>query len=518
MTAGNFTYQGGLNLSNSTLTFNPPADSTSYGTMSMTGDYSGSNSTINMNTYLDAGGTTTAKQGTNRILINGNASGVTTLVVNNNGGPGASTDSNANTINDVGEGISLVQVSGSSSADAFALKDGYVAVGAYQYRLYAYQPGQSDAGQRLVAAEANGHWDYRLQNAKAATGGTTPPVVPPTTSPGNPAPSPDVRPGLVPQAPSYLVHNNALFSYGQQLIGALHQRLGEIKGPHTRGEAAEFYVRAIGGDHRYASNLTAQQYGYEYRQSLHGLQIGGNWLKLDGDANRLRAGLALSRVEGRTAPHETYATDGSILEISRERTRADSVAATVTWEHGNGLSVDGIVGAGRYRSDVTTPLRAGRAARLESNDLFASVEAGYDWALNGSVTLQPQAQVTWQKLDTERMADADGVVVDLGTPELLTWRVGMRALFAPETGSDESAFTQYVKLNYFDSVGPEQRAFLSGSRFVTGEYGHTVEFGFGLTASLKNKLSFYGDMSWQKDIGHASREGWSASLGARWTF
>src|SRR5688500_2860136 len=131
LSGGGFTFNGGLNLTNSQLKFNLRPDGT-YGAMNVSGgDYAGSGSTITMNAFLDAGGSTLANQGSDRILINGNASGQTTLVVNNNGGPGASTDLNGSTFNDAGEGISLAQVSGNSSATVFSLQGGYVAVGPY---------------------------------------------------------------------------------------------------------------------------------------------------------------------------------------------------------------------------------------------------------------------------------------------------------------------------------------------------------------------------------------------------
>jgi len=534
LSGGDFSYGSGVNLTNSQLTFNLRTDGT-YGVMNVTGgDYTGSGSTITMNTVLDAGGSTVAGQGSNRILINGNASGQTTLVVKNNGGAGASTDLNGSTFNDANEGISLAQVSGNSAANVFSLQGEYVAEGPYQYRLYAYEPGKSDANQRLVDADANGHWDYRLQNAKVATGGTTPAPVTPT-SPTTPAPvvpqipstSTDVRNSLVPQAPSYLVHNNALFAYGQQVIGTLHQRIGEIGGAHAPTDAnVELYARAFGGDHRYASNLTVAEYGYDYDQDLQGLQIGGNWLSLTGEDSSLRLGLALSHGTAHTAPGSVYGVEPTVLsngkrvalEISREKTRADNAAITLTWQHASGLYVDGVAGGSQYTSDVYTPYRNGKVTRLESNDVFASLEAGYGWKVSEGVTIEPQVQVSWQKLDTDRVTDIDGVVVDLGTPEQFVWRVGARALFSPMVGADGSALSQYVKLNYYDSEGPEQHAFLSGERFVTGDYGHTAEFGYGVTASLKNGLSIYGDANWQQDIGHASREGWGANLGLRWAF
>jgi len=543
LNGGRFNYVGGVNLTNSNLQFNVPSNGT-YGALSVTnGDYASTGSTIRMNTFLDAGGTTVAEQNTNRLLINGNASGVTTLVVQNNGGPGASTDLNGSTYNDANEGISLAQVSGSSSAGVFALQGGYAAVGPYQYRLYAYAPGTSDATQRLVDTDADGHWDYRLQNAQVATGVAPPvaPVVPPVdpvapvapsvpTPPVAPVvPSPELRAGLVPQAPSYLTHNNALLSQGQQVIASLHQRKGETGGAHVRSDKnAEVHVRAFGSDVRYASNLSAAGYGYDYQQDVQGLQIGSDWLISLGaeDSSNLRLGVVYSQSTAHTEPESVYGVKPTVevngrqmpIEISREKTRAENAAITATWQHASGFYLDGLAGAGKYRSDVTTPFRDGRVARLESNDVFASLEAGFGWKVSPGVVIEPQAQVSWQKLDTDRTSDVDGVVVDLGTPELFVWRVGVRALFSPAVGPDGSALTQYVKLAYQGSEGPQQRALLSGERFETGEYGETAEAGYGLSLSFANGVSFFGDAVWQRDIGGASREGWRANAGVRWAF
>lgn len=523
-TARQFTFQGGINLVNSNLTLGKSETTESYGTVAVTGNYSSTDSAINMSAFLDAGGTTVAGEGTHRILVNGNASGQTILSVTNNGGPGASTDLNSNTFNDANEGISLVQVSGSSTANAFVLKDGYTAVGAYQYRLYAYQPGQSDAAQRLVEASANGHWDYRLQNATAATGPTNPqpPTNPETpTNPSQPpvSPPPVNRPGLVPQVPSYLVHNSAMFAHGQQAITAMHQRQGELAGRHAHKDAkGDVYARVFGHDHDYASNLTAQQYGYDYQQSLHGLQVGGNWLALDGNGGNLRLGLVLGNSRSRTAPRETYAADSTVLESSVAKARSNSLAATMTWADVRGFYVDGVMGGIQHRTDITTPFREGDVARLESESIFVSIESGYDWKISDFVTLQPQLQLGWQKLDTDRITDVDGIVVDLGTPELLAWRAGVRALFTPKVGSDGSVLTQYIKLNYHDSNGTNQRALLSDDRFITGEYGRSAELGFGLSFSMKQNLSLHADMSWHKGMSDASREGLAGSAGVRWTF
>ncbi|KRG68158.1 autotransporter outer membrane beta-barrel domain-containing protein [Pseudoxanthomonas dokdonensis] len=531
-TGGGFNYNGDNTFNNTSHTFNIKSDG-SYGNLTSNGNLtSGAGNTIIMNTFLDAGGSTTLGQGSNRVLVNGNFSGeAITLDIRNNGGPGASTDLDSSGVNSANEGISVAQVAGSSNANAFALKGEYVAVGAFQYRLNSYGPADADKSQRLVNEDADGFWDYRLQNAKAAENPTPPPpVVPPVTPPVDPttpvtpvAPTAGERLALVPQASSYLVQNNTLFAYGQQSIATLHQRFGEINGANSPAEGdAQVFVRTFGGQSSYNSDLSFNEYGYDYEQDFFGLQVGGNWLRLSGQDSSFRLGGALSAGKSQVNPNTVYLADASVGEVSRMQTDATSVALTATWQHNNGFYVDGVVGGSWYKTDIDTPFHQSRVAKTESSAIFASVEVGYSFALGEHVVLEPQAQVSWQKLDTETDTDHDGVVIDLGQPELFIWRVGARALLSEQTTAKGTAVTEYLKLNYYGSEGPDQRAFLSDEYFATGEYGDSVEFGFGATASMRNNWSLYGDMAVQMDVGSdqgsASRTGWIGTIGAKWVF
>ena len=89
------------------------------------GNYVGSTgSRIGFNTYLGADSSSS-----NLLVINGGqASGTSSVLVNNTGGPGAQT---------VADGIRLVQVTGggSTATDAFTLGQ-RVAAGAYEYQLF----------------------------------------------------------------------------------------------------------------------------------------------------------------------------------------------------------------------------------------------------------------------------------------------------------------------------------------------------------------------------------------------
>lgn len=66
-------------------------------------------------------------------------------------------------------GISLIQVAGASTQNAFTLPGGYVTGGTrFQYQLNAYGPtspnGPADPSQSLVGSGA--HWDYRLHRRR----------------------------------------------------------------------------------------------------------------------------------------------------------------------------------------------------------------------------------------------------------------------------------------------------------------------------------------------------------------
>jgi hypothetical protein len=323
---------GQLALNDSSIQFTPPA-SDGYKTLTVNGDFSGTGGAIGMNTLLNEGGPLSNQQ-TDRLLIQGNVTttGTTVLDVTPQG-TGASAPIDKNGAVDATDGISLVQVGGMSRADAFALRYGYVAVGPYQYKLYAFGPGQADASQNLLpSGELN--WDYRLApkyveipvggdgdgkgdggggdgdhggdgDGEDHGGGSGVPDPAGGGTPVNPPPR-----DLVAQLPSYIVAPTALFTYGDALIDTLHQRLGEIRDtspsdPH----GGELFVRYIGSQQRYASSHGA--YGYDFDQQINAVQLGGSLLSLTNDASSLRIGWALDKGSTRVTPRVFDSEDAS---------------------------------------------------------------------------------------------------------------------------------------------------------------------------------------------------------------
>ncbi len=506
---------------------------TGFKSLRVRGDLVGNGGTVALNTVLNEGGALN-NQFTDRVLVEGNASGTTYLKVTGSG-TGASTDTNSNGRMEANEGISLAQVAGTSSVASFALAGGYVAVGPWRYDLVSYQPGASDATQRVVAGQGNGFWDYRLQNAVVPDPTPTPtpdpapsPTPDPTPTPTpDPTPAPDpsgnggvtpVRPAVVPQVPAYLSASTAMLSYGVRSLGTLHDRLGELHSyePAKAGNSDEFYARVFGGNYQYASDRSSSQYGYGFNQNDRGIQIGGTWLKTDTDASTFRLGMYASTGTSRITPK---AVDGD----SRMRMSGNSVAATGTYVHGSGFYVDGVVARNYYNTHVDTAYRGSDMASIKTHGWTYSLESGYPFVFGNGLRLEPQAQVIYQSLHTNNFTDSDGLDVSSRNEGAWTGRVGAQLgkTFATSGGQ---YWTPWARLNYLWSSGGRNTVTMTSDAWgvagtlESGSWGQVWQLGAGVTGSLTRAVSVYGSADYQTNTGSAGEQGWSANLGLRWQF
>ncbi|MET0937486.1 MAG: autotransporter outer membrane beta-barrel domain-containing protein, partial [Luteibacter sp.] len=509
-----------------TMGFLPTGDATHH-TTTVHGDFGGTGGVIAMNSELNQGGAL-ANQASDRLLIEGNVttSGATEIVVTPTGA-GALTDANRNGAVDANEGLSLVQVAGNSRADAFVLRGGYVAAGPWQYTLHAFGPGEVDAAQNALATGAL-NWDYRLGNRFVCEGGnecveperpdpegpeppvdpTVPPVDPgvPPVDPGVPpvGPGEEGRESVVPQVPSYLSAPAALLTYGDMMNDGLHQRLGDIRqGDSHDPVGGEVFARVLGGQLRYTSNLSFERYGYDFDQQVNAIQLGGSLIALDGDYGTLRAGWALDHGTTRVTPK---AADGS----SAAKYRASGTAAWVTWQDGNGLWVDGVLGATRYRGDIGTDLRGADVARLRAHGWTVSVEAGLPIAIGDAWTVEPLLQVKHQSLTFRDFVDADDLDVRLGTARQTTTRIG-----AQVSRSVDPVFTPYARVDLSHTNNGQVAADVSSdawdiaSRFASGRVGNTYRAALGATSQLGRHVQLYGEGYYQHFMGGYGMRGWA---------
>ncbi|HEY4202641.1 MAG TPA: autotransporter outer membrane beta-barrel domain-containing protein, partial [Devosiaceae bacterium] len=180
----------------STILFAPEAP---FGKIT-THDYVGTSGTMVLNTYLDTDGAPSDQL----VIDGGSATGTTTLVVNNSGGPGNYTDN----------GIKVVDAinAGTTAPTAFAM-NGPVIAGAFSYNLFR--------GPRLAGTDAYGDaqntddWYLRSQ---------VKPVTPPNDDPGEPPVTPPPGPLYQPGAPIYEAYPGALL--GLNGVPTLRERVG----------------------------------------------------------------------------------------------------------------------------------------------------------------------------------------------------------------------------------------------------------------------------------------------------
>ncbi len=498
------------------------ASAESRSTVRIHGDYAGSGGTLTLNTTLDAGGPL-AGQATDRVLVEGNVTttGTTELVVVGTGA-GALTDTDRDGVVDANEGISLVQVGGTSRADAFALRGTYVAAGPWQYKLHAFGPGATDATQNLLGDGATLAWDYRLGNTYVCESECDPvtpvdppvdPVDPPIVPPVDPDPVPGEREAVVPQLPSYLSAPAALLTYGDMLNDGLHQRLGEIRyGVSNAPAGGEVFARYLGGQLRYTSNLSFQRFGYDFDQQVNALQVGSSLIALDGDNGSLRAGWAADHGTTRVTPK---AVDGN----SSAKYRANGVTGWVTWQHGNGMWVDGVIGTTRYRGDVGTDLRGADVARIRAQGWTMSVEAGVPLAIGGDWTVEPRFQLKHQQLRFRDFTDVDDLDVRLGTAKQTSATIGARV-----SRSANARLMPYggVDLTHTSNGDPSAQvssaAWNVSDRFGSGRVGNAYKVSAGAVSQLTDHVQVYGEGNYQHFTGSYGMRGWAGNLGVRVTF
>lgn len=433
------------------------------------------------------------------LRVNGDVTG-TTLIDDRilAGSAATQSDANGDGAIDGREGVSLAQVSGSASADSFALQGGYLAAGPWQYGLYAFAPANGGAG-----------WDYRLANRYVCEDGSL--CQPQAGSTASRA----ARPALAPQVPAYLSAPVGLAYYTQALTDDLHKRLGELRDGQRSGTGGELFLRYLGSNLSWQSNRGLSDYGFDADIDYSAVQLGGNLLQLDGVSDSLRGGMAYTRGNTRIRPH---AADG----YSSTSFDSDSVSFYGTWQRDSGFYLDGALSWSWHRGD-TDIARQKEVAKLKADGWSASLESGYPFVFANGLRLEPQAQLTWMRLKFDDATDKDGVKVAFDDDDQTIGRLGARL---DRTWQDDAQreYTPYLRANYSHGWGGGAKVKVGaagsdiGQDFTSGRFGQMWDVGVGTTTRFRNDLSLYAEADYRKEIDGNGAKGWRYNAGVRWTF
>ncbi len=208
---------------------------------------------------------------------------------------------------------------------------------------------------------------------------------------------------VVPQVPTYLLLPNALFHAGLVDMTTQNKTLETMRNAfHSFGKdnkKTAFFLRAYGGSHHYASNLSAFEYGY-------GAEL---------DYNAFQAGVLLNEIEslyGRTffgvlGNYGNLSLHPQDVEQSKKSAfNKWSVGAYGSLQHDTGFYMDGVLSYGLFKGDVLT--RARGKAIAKGKQFSGSLTSGRTFATGyKGVVFAPQIQVVYQHLQFNKTRDID---------------------------------------------------------------------------------------------------------------
>lgn len=420
----------------------------SIGTMTtITGNYAGvAGSTLKMDTVLGNDASATDK-----LIINGNTTGTTSLSVNNVGGTGAQTV----------EGIQVVQVDGASSG-TFALTSP-VQAGSYEYQLF--QGGTS--------TPTDGDWYLRshLTTVDCKVTNTCTPIY---------------RPGVA----GYVAAQTANAHQGFDQLGTLHERMGEQR--HVTADGKQTWGRIY---HREESNDGHDRFSYD--QNRTGFQIGQDlWVKRDNQAQK-HAGVSLSYVHS-NADFSDSVRPLAGLEAGTGSMSADSIGIGGYYTHmgDDGRYLD-VVGQISHLRNKFTDSYAGKATQTGWR-AGLSAEVGKPVAEYKGWKFEPQAQLSYQYTDYGSFNDAISKV-DGYDAHTLRGRVGLRVHKDANYGTDRQAQYYAIGNVIHDFIKPE--AVTIGNTTVRENFDRTYwELGAGIQGQVAKNTYVYADARYQQSF------------------
>ncbi|SSZ39146.1 Type V secretory pathway, adhesin AidA [Bartonella grahamii] len=496
-----------LHLDNSSIIFSKPTEE-HYQTLHIGSGKPDStavyNATGDAKIYFNAewsDGAAINEQKTDRLLINGDVSGTTSVYVTGrleDDNVEANTSAAANV-----RGLSLIQVSGKAEESSFKLVNGYTTRGGLpdMYTLRAYGPdssqGKANIAQNLFDEKNESFWDFRLQPELLGNGsGSGPSVIAP-----------------VAQTASYLVMPNALFYSGLTDMAKQNALLANIR-TSVLGKEEEkqtgFFLYTYGSTGTLSSERGPLKYGYGADIRYAALQAGVTLAALEGQNTTTHFGLVGTYGQLSFTPKD-------IADAGKSTLDKWSLTAYGSVQHNNGFYVDTLLSYGILKGHIANALRGNTAKLNDAKMLSVSTTIGKEFATGmEGLTFEPQAQIAYQHLMFNTIEDADNFAVDMNNPSQWLIRVGGRLTKTIST-ENSRPMSFYGKVNLIKTFGDDGTIQI-GRNFDLDPMGLAIEGGVGINAQLSHNFSLHGDVSYQQKLQKTGISGANFSGGIRYQF
>ncbi|MGF6305186.1 MULTISPECIES: autotransporter family protein [Paraburkholderia] len=467
-------------------------------------DYVGDGGTLALRTFLGADGSPS-----DRLIINGGSADPSSVHITNAGGSGGLT---------TGNGILVVQATngGTTAPDAFTLA-GEARGGADDYRLYRGGLNGSNPED----------WFLRSTFIVPPPPGEPeeePEIGPGTEPPPEPLP-PGVYPIIGPELATYGVVQPVARQMGVEMLGTLHERIGdslttENGGAGGSGWARSAWGRVFGGqiDNRYGAFADPRASG-----GVGGLQTGLDvWRGSLLPGHRDAAGVYFAYAYG-SADVDGLVTNAAATGYALEHTGSMHLNAYTGggyWTHygPSGWYLDAVVQGTYYDGGATTQFAS---LPVRGTGFATSLEGGYPipLPLGPGFELEPQAQIIWQHVSFNDANDGLGEVA-LGSTSGASGRLGVRGKWTIE-GSHETVWQPYVRANLWRDFNAQATTTFANDPVPLNVQATRLEFAGGVTAKIKDRLNLYGQFGYQFAVSGNSnvrRSGVKGDLGVRYVW
>lgn len=300
-------------------------------------------------------------------------------------------------------------------------------------------------------------------------------------------------------------------------LGTFHERQGDQS--YLTGEGA---VTGIWGRYHHTRlkqtgdqvvEGTSFQLAPQFDGSLWLIQSGIDvYADIDDNGSQIRASLFYSHAES------SGDVSGNILartgrHAGEAKTNSDGIGATVTYVGESGWYLDFV---GLYSwIDAKAQSFRGVSADFDGTSLAASLEGGYPFALAENWTLEPQAQLVWQKLKLDPSRDRYSRV-QFDTFHTLSGRVGLRL---EGTVPHESAILQpFLAANLWHNFSQKNEITFNNRSLISDGEASVLKLGGGLGALITPNFSLHFRLDWGTNLGEEHYRSRDANIGLRFTW
>lgn len=432
-------------------------------TLTVKGNYVGNNGQLNIRTVLGDD-----KSATDRLIVEGNTSGSTTVYVKNAGGSGAAT------LN----GIELITVNGDESpADAFRQGDARIAAGAFEYQLKQQGKNWYLTSYKSVNEEDN-------------------------SSEGNSESTETPTPVLRPEAGSYVAN---LAAANTLFVMRLNDRAGETRyiDPVTEQErSSRLWLRQVGGHNAWRdSNGQLRTTSHRYVSQLGADLLTGGFT----DSDSWRLGVMAGYARDYNSTHSSvsdYRSKGSV--------RGYSAGLYATWFADDISKKGAYIDAWAQYSWFKNSVKGDELAyeSYSAKGATVSLEAGYGFALNKSFGLeaakytwifQPQAQAIWMGVDHNAHTEANGSRIENDANNNIQTRLGFRTFIRTQeknSGPHGDDFEPFVEMNWIHN-SKDFAVSMNGVKVEQDGARNLGEIKLGVNGNLNSAASVWGNVGVQ---------------------